>query len=764
MKTVSGEQLLPLLRRYMPAAIIVLSVGFSFATYLTVAGALPLVGNYQNVFGLLLINLGLLFLLGWLVTGRILRIWRRRKSGGGMLHARMVRVFAFLTVAPAVVVGASALTFFNLIVNVWFSQVVNRALDSSGIVAEAYLDEHQKRIRTDAERLRLALDGESELIYIQPTLLEQLLGIHGNLLGLNEAMVFEKNGRVLATVGGRLPISQKPRPPQQAFVDADAGGIFIFSTSGLGALGGDRVMALVKLDRPLKDSYLYIGRPVDPLVVSYIETARLSRDQYQRLRDSRRQLQAVFAAIFVVTALLLLLAAIWLGLITADSIAKPIEALTTAAAAMSMRRARVQLAPFARDDELQTLGKAFNAMSGRIGSQRRTLEERNRFMQSVLKGVSAGVIGLNPKGEIRAYNLSASKLCGVEMDKFVAKPLSSASRQLGRLWQEFTASGIEQSERELQMENADGSAAQRTLFVRFTATRRRDETIGYVVTFDDLTNLIAANRRAAWSDVARRIAHEIKNPLTPIKLCAEWLITNRKGSPQTARRHLDTIVRQVDNIRRMTDEFAAFARLPIPKPEAVSPISLCKDAVFLQSQVARGIKFTTKFNNLRTADRRERKFLLDPILINQLLINLLKNAGEAIRADEKLKVGKIVLEVSYKSFLEIKVTDNGIGLEGKNINRLSDPYVTTRSGGTGLGLAVVNKIAVDHGGTFTIGKGAVKGAVALVILPALLPIKSPISPIPPMSELAMGDIAKGGRGAKLKRQQRQQRQTQSEGE
>ena len=730
-KTSFGGRSLAWLRRYMPAAIIVASVGFSLVTYLTVAGTLPLAGGYRNVLGLLLINLGLLFLLGGLVGRRVLRIWWQRRHGGGRLHTRMVKIFAFLTAAPAVVVSASALVFFNLIVNVWFSQLVNQALDSSGIVAEAYLEEHEKRIQTDAGRLRLSLDRESDFIYIQPPILKRLLGIHARLLGLNEAMIFEKSGRVLAQVGGRLPISRRPPPPKEAFINADGGGIFTFPAAQSDKIGGDRVMALAKLDR-LRDTYLYIGRPVDPLVMAYIETARLSRDQYQRLRAARLQLQAVFAAIFVVTALLLLLAAIWLGLITADSIAKPIETLTEAVAAMSVRRARVQIAPFARNDELQTLGKAFNAMSGRITSQRRALEERNKFTQSVLKGVSAGVIGLSAKGEIRTYNLSASRLCGVSLDKFVAKPLSSASKRLGRLWQEFAAAGIEQFEREIRMEDVAPHSPPRTLFVRFTASRRRGKIIGYVVTFDDLTGLIAAKRRAAWSDVARRVAHEIKNPLAPIKLCAEWLISNAAGAGKgTVRQRLDMIVRQVDNIRRMTDEFAAFARLPDPKPKAVSPISLCRDAVFLQRQAAPEIKFATKFSNLRQPDRRQRKFLLDPILISQLLINLLKNACEAIRAKEKAAdKGVILLEAAYGNFLEIKVADNGIGLEGKNVERLSEPYATTRIGGAGLGLAVVTKIAADHGGTFTIEKGKEGGAVARVILPALLPVKLPTAAIP----------------------------------
>ena len=794
----------------LPLLVIVLAVTVSLVTYLTVGGTVPLSPSYQNIITLLLVNLALIALLGWLVGRRIYAIAHHRRKA--KLHRRMVRVFTFLTAAPALAVIVASVLFFNLIVNAWFSTLVNRALDSTSLVAQAYLSDHEKRLQAETSGVREYLDSRGQQIYLSTGTLTQELQRLATGLELAGAIVFEQSGRVITKVGD-TPIEQQPNPPPTVLEAALDGNTRVFAPLD----GSERIYSLVRLQRT-PTTYLYLIRTLDGAALSHIEAARLSANEYDKLKAGRRQLQGILAGIFIAAALLLLLSAVLVGLKVADSIAEPIQVLTQAAERINFKKSTPRIKPFRRQDELNTLATAFNAMQRRIQSQKRDLEERTKFTETVLKGLSPGVLGLDAKGIIKTHNLSADTVCGVNFKTDTS--IGEISKTLGGLWKKLAQSNTQTTlEEQVQLKN-------RTVFVRINATlsssdeasykdfssnasvagnaggngvgdtggigasntpttieekeamggdtgggedsntggnrasnirgvgdtggsednntgggesiggngdgkpTRKNNTgqklvpkkppkiSGYVVTIDDMTSLMVAERRAAWSDVARRIAHEIKNPLTPLQLCAEWLIQDKslKNNKQ-AQTRLRTIVNQVRAVSRMTNEFASFARLPTPRIERASPRSVAEDAVFLQRQAFSKVNFTTEFINLRKPDGSEYRFSIDPILISQLLINLLKNAAEACEAISETG-SKVTLRVEHKPHkLCFVVEDNGIGIQMPS-EKLIEPYVTTRAQGTGLGLAVVNKITADHGGSFSISKGKQGGTVAEVVIPS----------------------------------------------
>lgn len=694
-------------------ATLALMVGL--ATFIILARGSPLGWKPGVGVGLVLANLSALLMLGTVLAGRLTRVWveRRRGSAGARLHVRLVLLFSGVAVAPTIVVACFAVAFFHFGIQAWFNEPVRESLEGSLQVARGYLEEHRNNIRAVALEMANDLARAGRFLNADPTVFAEVLNTQTTLRGLTEAVIYEPTtGQVLAGAGIFVGLGVEP-PPAAVTQQALRGDVVVLN-------GGDgtRVRAVVRLEStpPLM---LMIGRPIDPGILTYMRRTEEAVAAYRRMDENRSWLQIAFAWIFAIVALLVLLAAGLIGLVLANQIARPVGMLIGAAERVRSGDLSVRVEEGANGDELAGLSRAFNRMTGQLAAQRSELmdaysqiDERRRFTETVLAGVSAGVIGLDAQGRIELPNRTADELLGRDLIAAVGRPLADVIPEFNALFTDVAAAPERPRTAEVQI---GPTSHRRTLLVRIGAELSGGRTDGFVVTFDDITELEAAQRKAAWADVARRIAHEIKNPLTPIQLSAERLkrrfAKEIQSDPSTFTQCADTIIRHVGDIGRMVDEFSAFARMPQPiiKPDDVGRIA--REALVLQKTARPDVRWTVAIPEegpIAPCDRR---------MVRQALTNLLQNAADAVSMREGASsIGLTVSTTADEAVIE--VIDDGIGLPEEDRSRLTEPYVTHKPKGTGLGLAIVKKIMEDHGGTLTLGDNPTgPGAIATLRLP-----------------------------------------------
>jgi two-component system nitrogen regulation sensor histidine kinase NtrY len=718
-----------------------LALVLGLATFAVLSGGTPLgpTGPGQVV-GIILANLAVLLLLAASLVARVVRMWveRRRGSAGSRLHVRLVLLFGVVAVGPSILVAGFAALFFNLGIQSWFSDRVRDTLEASLVASRAYLEEHRNTIRADI--LAIANDLNRAAPVLLPDngfAFARLLATHTGIRGLTESLVVEPTlGQVIAsaglTTGAVVDV-----PPSWAMEAARAGEVAVLP----GESGEGRVRALVQLNIP-PGLLLMISRPVDPGVLEHMRTTELAFQEYDRLDRNRGDLQITFVLIFAIATLLVLLGAVLLGLLIANRIARPISRLITAAERVRAGDLSTRVQEGEADDEVASLSRAFNRMTSQLGAQRgelmeayRQIDERRRFTETVLSGVTAGVIGLDAEGRVNLPNRSASALLGVDLDAAIGLPLAGVAPEFAPLIDAARAT----PDRPQTAEIRSGSPnARRTFIARLGAEMQGGRVEGYVLTFDDITELLSAQRKAAWADVARRIAHEIKNPLTPIQLSAERLkrryLKQITDDPDTFRQCTDTIVRQVGDIGRMVDEFSAFARMPQPVIRPEDANHLLREALVLQRDAHPDITYETHYADpapVIPCDRR---------LIGQALTNLLQNAADAVAMRAAEGAGRITATVrATPDQVTIAVADDGVGLpQEEDRDRLTEPYVTHKAKGTGLGLAIVKKIMEDHGGKLVLeDRGDGPGARVMLVLPVRAATE------------AGADAARTGEGAKV---------------
>ncbi|MCC7272774.1 MAG: PAS domain-containing sensor histidine kinase [Alphaproteobacteria bacterium] len=707
------------LGRKLAFALALAALGSGIATYVVITSKPPFGPDPATVLLLLNLDLILLLLLGALVARRLVALWaeRRRGMAGARLHVRFVALFSLLAVTPTIVVAVFSFLFFNFGIQNWFSETVRTAVFESRAVAHAYLEEHQNVIRADISAMAADLNRDATSLIGNPQRFNQVVTAQARLRALSEAIVFDLFGRVLARSAISFAL-EFDSVPEWAMAEARAGTIPVLTSET-----DDRVRALIRLDDD-GNAFLYVGRFIDPRVIGHLERTERAVQEYSELEGRRSGIQITFALVFLVVALLLLLAAVWAALLLANRLARPLGGLVEAAERIRGGDLGVRVDERQSGDEMDTLSRAFNRMTRQLQSQRselveanRQLEARRRFTETVLAGVSAGVVGVDRDGAINLPNRSASELLGVDLDQWIGADLASAVPEMTPMLERARSGESRTVEGQIEIQR---QGRKRTLIVRVAAERSGEATQGYVVTFDDVTELLSAQRKAAWSDVARRIAHEIKNPLTPIQLSAERL-KRRYGKeitsdPDTFQLCTDTIIRQVGDIGRMVDEFSAFARMPAPVMRAENVGDICRQAAFLQRSARPDLRFGLHLPEgdatLLRCDRRQ---------VTQALTNLLQNAADSIdgRAPaDGPPQGAIDLRlVDDATGVRIVVEDNGRGLPQEGREQLTEPYVTTRAKGTGLGLAIVKKIMEDHGGDLLLDDREGGGARITLVFP-----------------------------------------------
>jgi len=699
------------------------------ATYAALTGMASMGANSRTVLILLTIDLVLLLALSVVVIRRVVKVWVARKKGsaGSRLHIQLVALFGLVAITPAIVVAVFSLLFFGLGIESWFSDRVRTALEGANVVAESYLKEHQENIRNAIVAMADDINSEGAVLYANPTALNQTLVTQTTLRSLTEAVVFVGRGRVLAKSGSSLVLDFE-MVPDWAIEAARDGRIAMLTSER-----GDRVRALIRLDEAW-DTFLYIGRYVDHNVLQHLEQTQRAVTAYKQLEGRRSGIQITFAMVFVVVGLMLLFSAVWVGLLFANRLARPISQMIAAAEKVRAGDLSARVDEKAGHDEIDTLGRAFNRMTSQLEGQRselmganRQLELRHRFTETVLAGVSAGVIGLDDKGCVNLPNRSASELLATDLEPFIGKSLKEAVPEMVGLLNRVMERPDRLAQGQIKLIRQGGS---RTLLVRIAAEGGADKALGFVVTFDDISDLLSAQRKAAWADVARRIAHEIKNPLTPIQLSAERLkrkyLKQITKDPEAFTACTETIIRQVGDIGRMVDEFSSFARMPQPVMERYDLLELCRQSIFLQKTAFPGIEFSFQ------CDAETLEMNMDSRLMGQALTNLLKNAAESIESKAKdgggkdnkggqkkdTPLGQVEVSVAPSDGrAEIIIEDDGYGFPEQSRETLTEPYVTTREKGTGLGLAIVKKIMEDHHGTLILENRSKGGARVRLILP-----------------------------------------------
>jgi two-component system nitrogen regulation sensor histidine kinase NtrY len=698
-------------------ALIALAVMAGAATYAALTAGAPF-GDAKTLYLLLNIDLALFLLLVLIVARRIVVLWGQRRQGtaGARLHVRFVTWFSIVAVVPTILVALFSVGFFYLGVESWFSDKTRTAVNESVVVAGAYLEEHKQAIRGDI----LAMASDLSSVPIGTQEFAAVLRQQALVRDLSDAMVFSASGnyRVSTGITFALGLDQPPVEAVQA-ASRGAGDVQVMTSSE-----NDRVTALVKL---YGDVFLYVARPIDPRVLAHMTAAKDAAERYAQAEGSRSELQIRVWLMFIVVALLLLLAAVWLGLYFARQLVTPVSALIEAAEQVRAGDLTTRVVEPTDADELSILSRTFNRMTSQLGSQRselieanRQLDTRRRFTEAVLSGVSAGVIGLDPEGRITLANRSAAEFMGVDEPGLLSgRPLIDILPEMVPILEQLGPNQTRMVQSQFDLRRP--GLPHRTLLVRIAPEEQGGSVRSYVATFDDVTELLQAQRKAAWADVARRIAHEIKNPLTPIQLSAERLkrkyLKEIRSDPETFTTCTDTIVRQVGDIGRMVDEFSAFARMPQAVMRRESITDLVGQSVFLQRQAHSEIQYEV----VKPADPLIVE--CDGRQLTQAVTNLLQNAADAIHGriandGEVLKRGAITVTVSAEDDRAlIAVADNGRGLPEGGRDRLTEPYVTMRDKGTGLGLAIVKKIMEDHAGSLEMHDNPGGGARVVLCIP-----------------------------------------------
>ncbi len=680
----------------------------------------------------MIIDLCLVLLLTIIIFSRLRTLYKNRKTAGYIIRYRITILFGFLAALPAIFIVVLAGFYLHTTLQGWFNERISTAINESSEVAQAYLEEHQQTILIDAINLSQNLLTQLERSYsnsqpafattqtIRNNIANELnFTLSNQSIGrkITEAVLIDESGDVIfrsyqTLIFGRIDISES------SFEKANQGQTVLLENN---INNSRRVRALIKLPTPIdalleKKSYLLVGRPVDAEVLRHLAKTKTAAAEYNILESQRVRTQNLLMFLYIIIALIFLLAALWFGMLFAGRITYPITALITASKRVSQGDLSAQVEVKETPDELSMLGNSFNFMIARLNNQQQKLittnnilEERRQFIETILTGVSAGIISVDPKHKITLFNSQAEILLGIKENDALGKNIHELIPELSVVFNTNRST-------EIIINLSDKT---RILQAQLSQEYMNDTVAGYIVTFDDITDLQVAERKAAWSGVARRIAHEIKNPLTPIQLSAERL--QRRYRKQIDENDdvfdlcLQTIIRQVNQIERLVKEFSSFARLPEPVLVETDINNMIKGIFELEKQRDDHIIFEISL----PSDKFYAK--IDEGLCTQALTNIIKNATEATK-DNSLKA-HVLISLSTQTqneYFDIIVEDSGNGFPKQNRSTILEPYVTTKKEGTGLGLAIVQRILADHNGDLLLSDSKkLKGAKVILRFPKI---------------------------------------------
>ena len=703
--------------RFLSILFAILGIASGVGSYLILTNVTPLETKPETVWTLLSFNIfiigGLLLVLG----AQAVRVRRRQRAGlaGARLHGRMITLFSMIAVLPAILVAVFAFVTLDRGLDYWFSTRTKTIIENTTAVANAYLAEQREGLRRDMNIMARDLSSARDVFQSDRRRFRRYLEAQAALRDIQQALLINKKGDVLMAAAPETTILTV-RPPDEAFAASNDKTIIIT------AMETSQILALRKVDG-LRDTYLYSARLMMPSVTQQLLRTDAAVRDYSAMEKRRFETQLTFALIYIILTLVILLSAIWLGLSLADRLVSPIGRLIhmTRRLGEGDLEARVSAETLRGNDEIIQLAETFNEMAERLGEQQADLkdthadlDERNRFTEAVLHGVSSGVIGVDENGFINHANEVAGALYEQPADALIGQSLNRAMPEFSGILAALNITPARRVTREFNINNP----ALNGRIIRAAAQKTHGLHGGAIITFDDITDLLTAQRNAAWSDIARRIAHEIKNPLTPIQLSAERLQARygqaAHDDQDIFKQCTDTIIRQVEDIGNMVDEFASFARMPAARMDGVNLADVISETVLLQRVANADIDYSV-------SEVPEVNLVGDRRLISQALTNILKNAEEAVRGGNGEKRISVTVEESEGQVV-LSISDSGIGWPKKNRYDLLEPYNTSREEGTGLGLSIVKKIVDDHGGKLVLSDApwcasGGSGAMLQVVLP-----------------------------------------------
>lgn len=690
----------------------VLALASGLATYAALNSTLPVGGDNPDIV-IWLLNIDLLIILALfaLVARRVVLLFSIWRQGipVARLHLRLVYIFGLLAMAPAIIMTLFSLFFFHYGIQTWFSDRVKAAVNESQAVAEAYLKEHQQVIRADILAMGNDLDRQVSLYYSNPQAFERFVQTQSVLRNLSEVIIFDATGHVMSEAG-LVVLFDRNEVPDFAIEQANAGDVVLLTD-----VADDRVRALVKLAN-FTDTYLYVGRMVEANVLNHLTSTREAVQKYDEVASRYAGLRITVSMIYIVVALLLLMSAIWFALVFARKIASPISSLITASEKVRGGDLTAQVSEKSGLEEFDYLSMSFNRMTRTIRDQQgeliaanQQMDQRRRFTETILAGVSSGVLAVDGSGKVNLANSSAGDILKLPAGSLTGHDI----RDLFPEAKDFFDQAYERPNRihQIEISHTVEDGTQLTLMLRIAIELIGENDQGAVITFDDISNMQLAQRNAAWADVARRIAHEIKNPLTPIQLSAErlkrrYLSTLPEADQAVFSQCIDTIIRHVGDIGTMVKEFSDFARMPVAVMQKTNLSRVLEEVVALNQQAHPNLELSAFIETGLAVWCDEQQ-------IRQAFSNLLINAIEATQErlkkeqdSEKSGPGRICIYLVLRDGRDIQITiaDSGPGLpKGRSPESLTEPYVTFKEKGTGLGLAIVKKIMEDHKGRIEFG-------------------------------------------------------------
>src|SRR6056300_178761 len=671
-------------------------------------------GDTDFLVPLLGIDVLALAVLALLVGRQFWRLWveRRRRLAGHQLHWRLAILFGGLTTLPAIIVTLFALFVVDYSLRGWFADRISTAVNESVRVAESYFDEHARSISGEVLTMANDINREAYRLVGKGNLMGRYLSDQAALRNLSDAIIFDGTGQVLAKSQFAFAITftnlesswvEKARKGEVVVLRADE---------------TNKLRAVVKLNSYV-DAYLLVGRFIDSKVLLAMDQTRLAASDYQQLGFQQLDLQISFAVLFGIILLLILIASLWIGLNLATAIVGPLGSVIHVAEQVRAGNLSQRVPEDLQLEEISRLGSAFNRMLDELARSREQLvqantqiDQRREFTEAVLGGVSSGVVGLDRDGKVTLPNATARELLGKKDTDLIGRKLADVIPEFKGLLAITNQKKRRFGEEQIILQQQNSHLILRTRIVSEVIEGR---VIGYVLTFDDVTSLLSAQRKAAWSDIARRIAHEIKNPLTPIQLASDRLLKKYRPDDQKAadqfEEYVRIIMRQVDDIGRMVDEFSAFARMPQPEMDRHSLLEIVNGQVSLFA--SKDLSLDVEIDDAK----QDYTTICDAGLVRQALTNLLQNAKDSLQEHHVAAPSIRISMASEDDMFAIILADNGPGFPEMDLGKLLEPYVTTRQKGTGLGLAIVSKIMEDHRGNMQLGKADGGGALVCLKFP-----------------------------------------------
>ncbi len=686
----------------------------SFFIFLILSGYIKNQFFLFDLSHLLIMNLFIILIIVFIIIYRIKILWsyKKTKNSGSNLHIQLSALFAFLTLIPSVLVTLFSLIFFDQGVKNWFSGKVQTALLGSKYISESYFKEHSNNLRNDLVFLSKEINNEKVAFFTDKDRLTNLLESLISIKLLDEVIIFERSGQLLAKIGNSFIIDKEPPPPLWTIFRADDGDISIFTNKE-----NNKVRGLIKLDRVIP-TYLYAGKNVDSLVLNRLDNVNTAANEYFDLEKKIKNFQFQFYQLFIAVNLLVISLSIWFGLLFANKIIFPIKTIISASKKISQGNLKTRIQNFSEFQDFNVLSKSLNLMVDKFLEQKnklfkakQTLDLRRKFTEAVIEGVSAGILYIDFKSFVLLYNKRSQEI----LEKNVKE------KNLLKLFPEMNPLIIEasKSQRLLEREfNILINDKVKTLSLKISPQLQKEKLVGFILTFDDISELISAQKKAAWSNVARYLAHEIKNPLTPIKISTQRLQSNFKKellNKDIFEKCSQTIIRQVNDIEKLVTEFSEFARMPI---SVFSRVDLSKILIkeFNNLEVIHkniSFKCESKFQNLFIkADKSQ---------IMRVFNNILKNAIESNIVKNKKKIHAKIKK--NNTSISVLIEDNGEGFP-KNKENLFEPYITNKKNGTGLGLSICKKIIEEHYGQIKLSNSKSLGGASVEII---LPLKPDIS-------------------------------------